>query len=388
MLRRILILILLLLLVATGAAVWWYFNQPEPPRTARVERGDIAAVVEAAGHVVARQQVRLAFKYGGRLVRIVEPGETVHQGQIVAELEPGRLTYDLQQAQGNLALSELRLAEARYRLEKVTAPQLTIAKTSLERATFALQHAQREYDRVAWNPELANAAGQALQLATLDYQAAEANYQLTQATLAAERKALTSLEKQVEVYRLSVTAAEAELKETRLLAPFNGTALACYYRPGEIVPGGVDCVLLADTTGLEVRATVDEIDIGAVKVGQPVRVVLDAYPTEPLTGTVRQIAPLAESQGGSISLELRVDLKPGDVPVRVGMSASLRVQVERRTGVLLVPSRAVQTVGASRVVDVLREGRIQRVAVVVGLSDGVQTEVQQGLDEGEWVVVP
>jgi len=388
MLRRILLIILLLLIVAAAAAAWWYFNQPAPPKTARVERGDIAAVVEASGTVVAHRQVRLAFKYGGRLSHIVEAGETVHQGQVMAELESGRLTYDLQQAQGNVTVGELRLAEARYRVEKVAPPQLAIAKANLERATIALQNAQREYDRVSWNPELANAAGQALQFATLDYQTAEANYKLAQVSAEAERKALATLEKQVELSKLSVTAAEAELQETRLLAPFSGVVLARYYRPGEIVPGGVECVILADTSVLEVRATVDEIDIGAVEVGQPVRVVLDAYPTEPLTGTVREIAPLAAIQGGSTSLEVRIDFDPGDVPVRVGMSASLRVQVERRTGVLLVPSRAVQTAGASKVVDVLRDGRIQRVEVVVGLSDGVQTEVREGLNEGETVVVP
>jgi len=388
MLRRILIIILLLLVVAAGAAAWWYFNQPEPPQTARVERGDISAVVEASGNVVARRQVRLAFKYGGRLARIVEVGDTVHREQVVAELEPGRLAYDLQQARGNLAMAELRLADARYRAEKVTAPQLTIAKANLERATITLQNAQREYDKVSWNPELANAAGQALQLATLDYQTAQANYELTQVSAAADRQALTTLEKQVELAKLSVEAAEAELKEIHLLAPFDGTVLRRNYLPDEIVPGGVDCLIVADISALEIRANIDEIDISAVAVGQPVRIVLDAYPTEPLTGTVREIAPLATIQGGSTSLDVTIDFDSGAVPVRVGMSASLRVQVERRTGVLLVPSRAVQTAGASKVVDVLRDGRVQRVEVLVGLSDGVQTEIQQGLSAGEMVVVP
>lgn len=90
----------------------------------------------------------------------------------------------------------------------------------------------------------------------------------------------------MELSKLAVAAAEAELRETRLLAPFDGTVLMRNYHPGEMVPGSVDCLLLADTSTLKVRATVDEIDIGAVDVGQPVRVVLDAYPTEPLTGTV------------------------------------------------------------------------------------------------------
>jgi len=282
----------------------------------------------------------------------------------------------------------LRLTEARYRVETVAPQQLILAQANVERAGIARQNAQREYDRVSWNPDLANAAGQILQLATLDYQTAQANYQLVVVSAAADRKGLASWEKQVELAKLSVTAAEAELAEVRLLAPFDGTVLLRQYRPGEMAPGGVDCVVLADTSVLEIRANVDEIDIAAMAVGQPVRVTLDAYPTQPLTGTVREIAPLAMAQGGSTALEVRIDFVAGDVPVRVGMSAGLRVQVEQRTGVLLVPNRAVQTAGGSKVVDVERDGRVQRVAVLVGLSDGARTEIRQGVSEGEMVVVP
>ncbi|MBU0494056.1 MAG: efflux RND transporter periplasmic adaptor subunit [Chloroflexi bacterium] len=388
MLRRILLIILLLFIVAVIVAAWWYLNQPVPPQTAAVIRGDIVAAVETSGNVAARQQIRLAFKYGGRLSRIVSVGETVHQGQIVAELDPGRLSYDVQQAQLNLDAAELRLAEAQYRLDHLSAPQLTVAQINLERATIALQGAQQEYDRVAWNAELANAAGRTLQFATLDYQSAEANYKLAQSSITADRQSLAVLEKQIESARLSVTTAKLELGEMRLATPLDGTVLVRGYRPGEIVPGGVDCLVVADTSALEIRASVDEIDIGAVAVGQSVHITLDAFPTEPLTGTVREIAPLAQPQGGSTALEVRIDLDPGDVPVRVGMSAGLKVQVERRTGVLLVPSRAIQTAGASKVVDVLRDGRVQRVEVVVGLNDGVYTEIRQGLNQGDAVVIP
>jgi len=134
---------------------------------------------------------------------------------------------------------------------------------------------------------------------------------------------------------------------------------------------------------------VDEIDIPEVEVGQEVIITLDALPDKEFTGVVGIIYPLAIEVGGVIVYKVKIELNvPEDSGVRVGMSAEADIVLASRTDVLLVPDRAISedSEGNSVVNVVIEDDELEERPVVVGISDGFDTEIISGLKVGETIL--
>jgi HlyD family secretion protein len=159
--------------------------------------------------------------------------------------------------------------------------------------------------------------------------------------------------------------------------------------------------VLADLSGFHVDVAVDEIDVSRLAVGQPVTLTLDALPGLALPGLVESIDPLSTARSAVTSYEVRVTATTSDPRVRSGMSTNADIVVARKTGVLLVPRRAVRSDRGRLVVDLLRDQSLceqpteQRPAVpeldqrevTTGLSNEQVIEIASGLDEGACVYV-
>ncbi|MEE8472451.1 MAG: HlyD family efflux transporter periplasmic adaptor subunit, partial [Dehalococcoidia bacterium] len=151
---------------------------------------------------------------------------------------------------------------------------------------------------------------------------------------------------------------------------------------------GIVIVQVIDTAEFEVKATVDELDVNQVTVGQAVQVSLDAIPEARLQGTVKSISPMAQTKPGVISYEAVISLPdPGRYALKDGMTTSNEIVVANRRSVLLVPSKAVSQNGSEDFVTVVVDGRTQERAVRTGLSQDGQTEILEGLSQGEKVLV-
>ena len=198
---------------------------------------------------------------------------------------------------------------------------------------------------------------------------------------------IARLEHQVAAAEVALEDARARLAQAQLVAPFAGTVLEIAVREGENVGPGQFLILLADLSTLEIVAEIDEIDIGEVQPGQAVKIRLDAFPGEELSGTLVHVAPAASTDRGAGTFLGRVRLAPTDLPLKPGMGASLEITTLEKRDVLLVPNRAVQTLGPRKIVKVWRNGRVEEVEVVTGLSNAEVTEIVKGLREGDVVVV-
>jgi len=106
-----------------------------------------------------------------------------------------------------------------------------------------------------------------------------------------------------------------------------------------------------------------------------------------LTGTLQLVAPAASSQRGSTAYDATISFVPGTLPVRPGMAANLTITTEQREGVLLVPNRAVRTLGRRKVVSRLQGKIVQQVEVTTGLSNQSEIEIIGGLNEGDVLVI-
>jgi HlyD family secretion protein len=442
--RKVLITLIVLAIVAV-AGLWAYqrfFAQAEDSTVvereeAIVEPGTLLAVVNATGMVLPERQTTLTFQGAGRVAEVlVEEGDTVQTGQVLARLETTDLIFAIQQAELALATaqtqyvrlqappSEYDIATAEAALESARASynkllegpskeEIEVARTNLKQAEASLKQAQAAYDQIADRPNVAMLP-QSLQLeqATIALETAEANFALTtrkptEAELAAARSAVVQAESslarlqegiseeeillaqlQVEQAQLSLDQARHQLEGTELLAPHQGTLTLVGIQEGELT-GGQPAFVLTDLSRYHIEVDVDEIDIGRVAVGQQVTIILDALPDERLLGEVDQIASSADMDTGIVSYRVTIGLLATNGLLRSGMTANVDIVTESRENVLLVPNRfvSIDRLTGETFVDRLVGNDIQPAEIQVGLRDETYSEVLAGLREGDTIVL-
>jgi multidrug efflux pump subunit AcrA (membrane-fusion protein) len=208
--------------------------------------------------------------------------------------------------------------------------------------------------------------------------------------------------------QVDVDAAQRNLDQAVLTAPFDGVVSAVTIQVGTSSGSGSNAsssssssstgssgsggaaITLVDRSKLHINISLSETDAAKVQVGQPVTLTFDALPNVTLQGQVATIAPAATVSQNVVTYPVQVEFDPGTTPVKVGMSATADIQVQKIDNAILVPSRAVQTSGAAKTVTVL-QGE-QRVPVTVQVETGAtsngQTEILSCVDTGAQCLRP
>lgn len=333
---------------------------PVPVRTVAVEKGRVEETVtnSRAGTVKARRRAKLAPETGGRVLALPHRrGATVRQGDLLLRVEDS-----LQRAQLHLAEDERKAALAQR-----------------DQACLAAERAERERDRTR------ALAAQGIVSADLidgvDSQARTAEAGCRAARAAAERAAS------------AVDLARAQLRQTTLLAPFDGVVADTFIEVGEWtspsppalpIPPVLD---LIDTRSIYVSAPMDEVDSARVSRGQPARVTVDSHRGRHFPAHVVEVAPYVEDrleQNRTVEIELELDDAAFAGTLLPGTSADAEVILSVREEVLRVPTSALLEGGK---VLLLEEGVLVERALELGLRNWDFTEVTGGLSPGARVVV-
>ena len=209
----------------------------------------------------------------------------------------------------------------------------------------------------------------------------------------AAKAAVGQARQSVALARQSLEQTEKDLKEAVIVAPFDGIVASVTAEEGDTIPSPsvspIQIIKLIDPTSLKLVVEVDEIDIPDVDIGQEVIITLDALSDKEFAGVVATIYPVPLEVGGVIVYEVKIEL---DVPegsgVMVGMSAEADIILASRTDALLVPYRAIsEDSEGNPVVNVLvDDDELEERPVVVGISDGFDTEIVSGLKAGETIL--
>ncbi|MFQ1741350.1 efflux RND transporter periplasmic adaptor subunit [Aeromonas veronii] len=342
--------------VAVAVLAWWLRPVATPVPLVSVDRGEVRVTVvnTRAGTIKSCQRAGLSLPGGGVVEQIaVKAGERVARGDLLLTLWSDDIHADLARARAQQALG----------------------KTQREERCSEAAYYEREANR------LATLLAKNLTSRTLAEQAQN---------LADTRRYVCQASRQQErVDEAQVAQVEARLSERRLHAPFAGVVAEVNSKLGEYMtpsPPGVampPVIDLIDDRCLYVSAPIDEVDAARLKVGQSARVLLDAMPGRDFAATITRIAPYVkelEKQARTVEVEAALTALPTDVPLLIGYSADLEVEVTRVTDVLRVAASSRADDGS-----VLRlEGdKLVRVVPRWGVENWNWIEVAEGLAAGD-----
>ena len=354
----------LVTLAAVGLGTWWYLREPEPVKV-KAQAATLGTVEEIvantrAGTLKACHRARLAPGIGGQIKTLaVREGDRVQAGDLLLELWNDDLA-----AQVALAEREADAAGARARS-----------------ACLNAENAEREAARQVKLQPRRLTSEEVLDRAITAAQAGRANCEAAEAT--------------ARVSAAQIGVARANLAKTRLTAPFAGivaevsgelSEYATPSPPGIPTPPAID---LIDDACHYISAPIDEVDAAKVRTGAEVRVTLDAFGDRVFPARVRRLAPYildAEKQARTLEVEVEVIDPPKELAWLSGYSADVEIIVERREGVLRVPTAALRPDSSLLVLD-RAAGRLRKRTVQTGLANWEQTQITGGIDPGDLVVL-
>lgn len=346
--------------------------------TAAVTRGPIVSAIAATGIAEAVTTVAVGSQVTGTIQSLgADFNSVVRKGQVLARLDPSLVQSTVEQARANLARADADLDRQRVAAEDVerklgrardlSARQL-IPAAEVEDAAVAKQSADAQVRSAE------AAAGQA---------------------------------------RASLRQAQVNLEKTVITSPIDGIVVARSVDVGQTVSASVSAptlfVIAADMSSMQLKASIDEADLGRIASGQSVNFTVDAYPNDTFRGVVEQVRLNPEVSSNVVTYTAIVSAPNPQLKLKPGMTASLTIEVARRDDVLRVPAAALRFRPSADVMQVLGgggavaatapaaadrgtvwqflEGTLAPVAVTIGATDGTVAEVSGGgLAEGAQVV--
>jgi HlyD family secretion protein len=269
---------------------------------------------------------------------------------------------------------------------------------SLSSAASGISAAVANVDQVQANHAALLAGPTAAQIAAAEASLAQAEAQLASLVAGPSVEDIAIAEAGVDQARLALEGAEEALDKATITAPFDGIVTAVTVTEGEFATGNVVEIVSSD---LEVVLSVDEIDVGSLRTGQPAVITLETWPDMEITGVVASIAPAAGNNGsGIVTYDVQIALEETALPILIGMTANARLITAEHEDALLVPNAAItadREAGTFTVNLVTGENErpgnlpsvptTEKVEVVIGLKDGQYTQVLSGLSAGDEVII-
>lgn len=317
--------------------------------TAVVKKMDITRYASYFGKVKGSNEEEVIPSLSRRVTAVyVTEGQTVRQGQIIVRLEPSKLDASVQQAEAGLASA--RAAQTANEIRRQTA--------------------LNDYKRTQALHDAGAASDQDLETARAGYDAL--NTGATEAGVAQAQAALA--------------LARQNLADCDITSPMDGIVGRVDVAVGDMTSTQTPVAVINNTAELEVEVKVSEADISSVQEGTAVKVLIKAAGEEPLAGTVKSVASVADSVTRTYPVKITLP-NNAKSPVKSGMFAEVMLGTQHRAGVIAIPMAAVLPKnGENTVYVVTGENHAKTVIVQTGLNDGTYTEITKGLQVGQKVV--
>lgn len=381
--------------VFTGCAS----SESNAQETAEVTRGDLVLSVSVSGNLEMPHKTDLSFGTTGMVAEVlVDEGDKVVKGQLLAKLEASSLELSVEMAQDRCEAAQVEYEMAEYRLMQTIYPHYTNTyATDLPGTSLALEEAQ---DNLKEAQELleqgkTEEAQALLELVESSITKAQKKSQSRTWALPLSVKLaelqVDGAKAALDIAKLELAKARVELGKATITASFDGIVTDIYINEGQQLSSMTyanPAICLLDPSEIKMNGVIDEMDISKLKLGQEADIILDALPDKEVKGRVTFISQAGTVQAGVVSYKTIITLENPGEQLRDGMSATAEIIIDRHENVLLIPNRAIQGSWDSPWVEVLADEQVEQRPVELGLSDGIKTEVLSGLEEGESVIFP
>ncbi|HOJ77822.1 MAG TPA: efflux RND transporter periplasmic adaptor subunit [Bacillota bacterium] len=320
-------------------------------RVQAAKRESIVETLRVVGEITPDVEIQIQPRINGRLISLlVEEGQEVKAGQLVAVMDDENIRLQIQQSEANIATYQANLRQAELNLAK--------AKTEQERYLELLEKKyipQRDYDNVESAYLSANTAVEVLKA---QLSGAQKNHQLL----------------------------KLQLEQTKIVSPATGYVLKKHVSVGMNLTTGTTIFTIAALNNVKIKFSVDQREAAKIKKDTEVRFLTDAYPGEVFAGKIKEIAPIFDSQ--TRALTFSVLISNPNLKLVPGMFGTAEVVVGENVDSIVVPQDAlVQQEGKQGVFIVTPEQTAKFTPVTTGITAEGRMEILNGLDEGDSVVV-
>lgn len=337
--------------IFVGTFVYLFVNSRQKPDTFEIvtpEIGEVSRTTVLTGKIEPRDEVEVKPQVSGIIAEInVEPGDLVHEGDIIAKI---KIIPD----EGQLASAENRVKIARLDVENAK------AKYERTKSLYEKKFESRETFEVDENAYLKS------------------------------KEELASAIDALSIVKEGFSASTAQSSNTLVRATTTGLVLEVPVKVGSSViqantmNDGTTVAKIADMTDLIFKGKIDETEVGMLREGMAVDITVGALPDSTLSALIEKIAPLATEENGTNTFEIKAAIAiPEGIELRAGYSANARVLLETASDALVIPERVLTFEGDSTFVHTLVEGsdpqQWTRVPIATGISDGVNIVVKSSL---------
>jgi HlyD family secretion protein len=364
-------------------------RQIDPSKLATVERGDLARSVVATGKIEPLAKVEVKSKASGIVEKIfADYGNHVTQGQVLVELDKEQLRARVAEARANLQAAEAAVQSAQATFERnvvdAQGPDLPFLKSTAERN-------QKLAAEGLISASLLDDGEKAYQMALNKQLSAQRNVAVSRAEVARAKA-------QVAQMQAALDNAEEDLRNSTIVSPMDGLVLSRDVEVGDAISSililgsqATNIMTLGDVSEVYVKGKVDEADISKVYLGQPARISVESLKEKKFMGKVTKISPLGVEKDNVTTFEVRVSIQNPTGELKANMSANAEIILEEKQKVLMVPEAAViydkdrhtflETPDPGS-----KTGR-RKLSAKLGISNGVKTELLEGMKEGQQVIL-
>lgn len=349
--------LVLIAIVFIGTFVFLYQkSQPEKVsyQVLKAETKDLVQTTVATGKIEPRDEVEIKPQISGIIAEVYkEAGQTVKEGEVIAKVKVIP------------ELGTLNAAESRVRLAEMNGKQAEIDLERMEKLYQGKLVSNEEYEKTLL------AAKQA-------------------------REELQAAKDNLEIVKEGITKNSASFSSTLIRSTITGLILDVPIKVGNSVimsntfNDGTTIATVADMSDLIFRGNVDETEVGRIREGIPVKITLGALQNMKFDAVLEYISPKSTENNGANQFEIKAAIDvPDSVTIRSGYSANAEMELQHVDGALTVPESAVEFSGDSTFVYVLTDSvpdqKFKRQQIVTGISNGIDTEVKQGLKSSDKV---
>src|SRR5271165_4405275 len=369
--------VLVLLIVGALYAFTRGGTKIDPSKLAKVEKGDLAKSVVATGKVTPITKVEVKSKASGIVKKLlVEYGDTVKKGQLLAQLDKVEIEAQVEQSR-----AALQAAQANYESSKADYER---AKVDAEGPDVPLL--KRAYDRAVGMAKDGVVSESALDDAQKNYQMALNKQNVSKAQVTVLKAKIAQAQAEMARDQANLKQLEEQLSYTDIVSPIDGIVLSRDVEMGDAVSSilvlGSSATLvmtLGDTSEVYVKGKVDESDIGKVYLGQPARIKVESFKDKTFTGKVTKISPMGVEKDNVTTFEVRVSINNPEGVLKAMMTANAEIILEEHKNVLQIPEGAlIYDKDKKASVEIpdpkAKEGK-KKIAVNIGISNGAKTEL-------------